>query len=181
MTQEQTCSIHGPYSAALASCPYCAAAAGGRPQAPQPLDDEMPTDPRGGQGPPVSGGYDEEETDFGIRARERIAEDEETAWPQRRGSGWDDDETVVERQQEGPMGFLVVKEGISDAKIILRDQKVSRPHAKFTFENDHFTIWDFCSENGTFVNGQRIIQATPLKENDVIKIGDNLLVLKTLE
>lgn len=196
MYQEGFCEKHGPYDASLGQCPYCARE-GGLPPEPQPLDDELPTDPWGGRGGSVAGGYREEETDFG-RAR---VYDDETVWPE--GGGGEDadlDETVVdraERGEEGVLGFLIVANGMrrgrvhrvhngttigrDKARIIIRDPKVSRPHAKFTMEGDRFTIWDFASENGTFVNGERIREATPLKENDVIKIGDTQFVLKILE
>ena len=36
------------------------------------------------------------------------------------------------------------------------------------------------SENGTFVNGEAIRGATVLQENDEIKTGDTVFVLKTL-
>jgi hypothetical protein len=195
MSQEAFCEIHGPYDASLGRCPYCARERSGNlPPDPPPLDDELPTDPWGGRERPS---YHEEETDMGIRAR--VYEEEDvTQWPESRPGGWDDDETVVERSsgEEGMLGFLIVKEGMrrgqvhrvhdgttvgrEHARLILRDPKVSRPHAKFTIEEDQFTIWDFGSENGTFVNGERIREARALEENDEIKIGDTTFVLKTL-
>lgn len=196
---EKFCTKHGPYDANQASCPFCDRERG-LPGAPTPLDDELATDPWGGQARRApSGGpsADDDETDFGIRARHLESEDEVTQLPQRRREpDYDPDETVVEHREEGTLGFLIVKEGArrgqvhrisggttvgrSNAKLILRDAKVSRPHAKFTVEEDNFTIWDFGSENGTFVNGERINGATPLKENDEIRIGDSVFVLKTL-
>ncbi|MBN1485066.1 MAG: FHA domain-containing protein [Chloroflexia bacterium] len=195
MTQEAICPKHGPYDASLGRCPYCERESG-LPPAPFSLDDDLETDPFGGRQAPAQAAYNEEETDFGIRAK--VYEDEDfTELPERRPAGWEDDETVVERAEEGMLGFLIVKEGMrrgqvnrigngttigrGEAKIILRDPKVSRPHAKFTLEDDQFMIWDFGSENGTFVNGTRIREATRLQENDVIKIGDNVFVLKILE
>lgn len=140
---------------------------------------------------------DEEATDWPKRRTGKWDEDEDvTDWPKRRRPGIDDDDTVVEHAEAGLLGFLVVKEGMrrgqvhrikhgstigrSGADILVRDPKVSRSHAKFTVEDDCFFVWDFGSENGTFVNGNRIREATPLAENDVIKIGDTLFVLKTL-
>jgi hypothetical protein len=198
---EKFCTKHGPYDASLINCPFCERERG-LPGAPTPLDDELATDPWGGRsGQPNRTASrpagDDDETDFGIRARYLESEDEMTQLPEsRRGVDYDPDETVVEHQEEGLLGFLVVKEGArrgqvhrisggttvgrSNAKLVLRDAKVSRPHAKFTVEGEAFTIWDFGSENGTFVNGERITGATPLKENDEIKIGDTVFVLKTL-
>jgi len=58
---------------------------------------------------------------------------------------------------------------------------VSNPHAKITLEDETYVLWDFGSKNGTTVNDERIRAATELKENDVIKIGDTVMVLKVLE
>ena len=197
MAREQgLCEKHGPYDASLGQCPYCAQESG-PPAAPRPLDDELPTDPWGGQERPAAGAYDEEETDFGFRAR---LYEEDTQWPERRREGRDIDETIPygrERGEEGLLGFLIVKEGMrrgkvyrvqngttigrDQANIMIRDTKVSRPHAKFTIEDDQFVIWDFGSENGTFVNDERIREAKRLQENDVIKVGDTIFVLKILQ
>jgi len=70
--------------------------------------------------------------------------------------------------------------GRDQGSLILDDSKASATHARITFENKHYVIWDFGSSNGTFVNGKRIRQATPLDENDVIKIGNTVFVLKLL-
>jgi len=196
MREEGFCELHGPYDASLGRCPFCAKASD-LPPAPPPLDDELPTDPWGGQERPTRTPYDEEETDFGFRARLHEEEEDVTQWPDRGPAAQYEDETIVERAEEGLLGFLIVKEGMrrgqvhrvhqgatigrDQAKIVIRDPKVSRPHAKFTIEDDQFVIWDFGSENGTFVNGERIRGATPLNENDVIKLGDTVFVLKTLK
>lgn len=196
MRQEAVCERHGPYDASLGRCPYCDTGRG-LPPAPPPLDDDdLETDPWGGHQRVAPAMSDEEETDFGIRAR--VYSDEEvTEFPERRPADWDDDVTVAESSQEGMLGFLIVKEGMRrgqihrigngttvgrrGAKIVLHDSKVSRMHAKFTIEDAKFLIWDFGSENGTFVNGTAIREAIPLKENDVIKVGDSVFVFKTLE
>jgi len=200
MSGEGFCDRHGPYDASLGGCPYCAQE-GDLPAAPRPLDDELPTDPWGGRKRPVQVVYEEEETDFGFRARRYEEEEDATQWPERRRPGWDDiGETVVERPPtaEGLLGFLIVKEGMRRGKVyrveggttigrkganilLSDDAKVSQHHAKLTVEDDQFVIWDFGSTNGTFVNGERIREATPLSENDVIKIGDTVFVLKTLQ
>ena len=162
-------------------------------------DDEEETDPRGSAQNYEA--LDEEVTDWPKRRAESWEDDEEvTDWPRRdrgRSGRWEDDETVVERAETGLLGFLIVKEGMrrgqvhrirhgttigrGDAKLLIRDAKISRSHAKFTVEDEQFFIWDFGSENGTFVNGDRIREATALQENDVIKLGDTAFVLKTLE
>lgn len=111
--------------------------------------------------------------------------------------GMDEDITELDQVSTGKLGILWVKDGnrrghiytIKDSSVVGRregdliidDPKVSNPHAKFTVEDGQFIVWDFGSRNGTFVNGERIRAATPLKENDTIRIGDSTFILKILE
>lgn len=197
MAAELVCPNHGPYDASYGTCPYCQAEAGGRrPVPPTPLsEDDLPTDlgaaPSRGFGSP-----DDEETDLGARRRGRPLDDD--VEPTELGvRARIEDETEIEFVEAGSMAILWVKDGrrrghISkvkegsvigrkDGDLILDDPKVSNPHAKFTLEDQGFVIWDFGSKNGTYVNGERIRAATPLKENDLIKIGDTTFVFKVLE
>ena len=168
---------------------------GGRERSAHGVPDEDETDPRGGGG--QRAGEDDEITGMPMRQRPTWDDDEEiTEFPQRGGSSWEDDETIVERLETGLLGFLIVNDGMrrgqvhrirhgttigrGDSSIMVRDQTVSRVHAKFTIENERFNIWDFGSEKGTLVNGDRIREATPLQENDIIRIGSTTFVLKTL-
>jgi len=144
---------------------------------------------RGGGGRGGRGGFEDlDETDFPRRGR--------------RGDGWKDDDfdadsTVVDRPtRKGLLGWLIVKEGNRRgqffevrhdytigrkvADIVVRDSKISRQHVKLKIKENQFVIWDLASENGTFVNDEEIMGATPLKENDEIRIGDTVFVLKTL-
>jgi len=164
----------------------------------------MVTDLRGGSGyeqvtaptmPP--GSFDDEGETEVPRGHKHgildIEEDEETEL----GRASRDDVTELEAPVTVPLGILWVKEGLhrgryypirhgtvigrKEGDLILDDQKVSSSHAKFTMEDDQFTIWDFGSSNGTYVNGKKIREATLLEENDLIKIGDTIFVLKLLE
>ena len=56
----------------------------------------------------------------------------------------------------------------------LPDLLVSRNHAELRIAHNEAEIVDLGSANGTFVNGQRVIQA-PVYEGDVITIGHYLL------
>lgn len=201
------CPVHGPYDGA--SCPYPPPHdSSPRPVPPAPLsDDDMVTDLRGGYGgqetaptmPP--GNFDNEneaETEIPQgRAKGRILdleEEEETEL----GRAHREDVTELEVPTGGPLAMLWVKEpahrrgkyyairhgtviGRKEGDLILDDPKVSGSHAKFTMENDQFTIWDFGSSNGTYVNGKRIREATLLEENDLIKIGETVFVVKFLD
>lgn len=205
--EEKFCNLHGPYPANLPACPYCQ---GERiPQPPQfpmmddsaptnmgmamggvmggMLAEDQPTDP----GFPAMGRYDSGRTDFAVQ-RGGILDEESTQL----GAVQVDAVTEVEDIAVGLMGILWVKNGRrrgqiftihegsvigrTQGTILLDDPKVSQMHAKFTVEDDQFVIWDFGSSNGTYVNGERIRAATPLRENDEIKIGDTIFTLKVL-
>ncbi len=52
------------------------------------------------------------------------------------------------------------------------DPEISRRHARITRRaGDQLTIEDLGSTNGTFVNGKRIEEATPLTPGDTVKMG----------
>lgn len=71
--------------------------------------------------------------------------------------------------------------GRDEGNVVLDDHKVSGRHAKITLENGKYFIWDLASANGTYVKGRRIREATPLEENDRVKIGDTVFIVKLLE
>jgi pSer/pThr/pTyr-binding forkhead associated (FHA) protein len=65
--------------------------------------------------------------------------------------------------------------------IVIDDERVSDQHARVRVDEEgQFVVWDLASTNGTFVNGERITAATPIVENDEVKVGHTVLVLKTL-
>ena len=194
---ELVCPTHGPYDASYGTCPFCSGQAD-RPPAPSPLDeDDLPTDfgsdfqggswtdddaPTDlGDGRPGSGGHFDDDVDPTELGFEHHLEDA----------------TELDIEDMSALAILWVKEGHRRGRIyrikdgdtvgrregdlIIDDPKVSNPHAKFTIENDKYVVWDFGSKNGTTVNGAKIRAATELKENDLIKIGDTIMVLKTLE
>lgn len=204
MAQELTCPLHGPYPASYGSCPRCAKLSGARPQDPGPIgasDDDMPTDYFSGpvrasfqlgnnldESPTVLPGrgggsgrildMDEQETNLGLRDKVR------------------DDVTELDIQDTGPQAIFWVKDGKRRGKIyplkdetiigrksadlVVDDPKVSTVHAKIVLENGEYVLIDFKSKNGTSVNGERIRAETTLKENDTIKIGDVVFVIKIL-
>ncbi len=165
-----------------------------------PSQNDLPTDfGPGGASPQKGYGSDDAPTDLGPKRKsgKRFLDidDEEETNLGRYAMG--DDVTELDHAITGTLGILWVKDGnrrghvykIKDSTVIgrkegdlvLDDPKVSNPHAKFTVEDGQFTVWDFGSRNGTFVNGERIRAATILKENDAIKMGDSTFILKILE
>ena len=150
------------------------------PTAPPSLD-EMDTQLPGHK--PAYRGTDEDVTDVAFDSSSRI------------------DETVLDDQFIRPKhaveAILWVKEGnrrgswypIShdavigrdEGNVVLDDDKVSGTHAKIAVENGQYFIWPFASKNGTYVKGKRIRGATRLEENDRVKIGDTVFIVKLLD
>jgi hypothetical protein len=103
-----------------------------------------------------------------------------------------------------PLGWLVVKEPLARRGEVLpvranqvigrsgdaqwNDPRVSRQHARLTFEPPEgapddppvFHLWPFGPANPVYINGREIRGATPLHENDEIRLGGTLFVFKTL-
>lgn len=185
------CPEHGPYDGA--ACPYHGGDVGGRPENPS-LDDDLPTEPPGGFGRPA---YDsgEEPTEMPGGKGPMYDDEEPTEYP---FGGYDDiDVTELDKPETIALAMLWVKEGRrrgrtypikhgtivgrKEGGLILDDPKVSGTHAKFTMEKNDFVVWDFGSSNGTYVNGKKIREATVLEENDLVKIGETVFVVKLLE
>src|ERR1700681_3829436 len=62
-----------------------------------------------------------------------------------------------------------------DCTVVLNVPAVSREHAVIRRIQGKFYIEDMKSRNGTFVNNKEVTTRTLLKDNDKIKICDNLL------
>lgn len=61
----------------------------------------------------------------------------------------------------------------SDCQIFVPDMRVSRQHARLWKDNDSWALEDLGSNNGTFVNGVKVQQATTLRHDDEIVIANN--------
>ncbi len=61
--------------------------------------------------------------------------------------------------------------GRSSDQVHLSDHSASRQHAELRPSNDHWQILDLNSSNGTFVNGQRVVSPTDIKDGDQIRVG----------
>ncbi len=59
--------------------------------------------------------------------------------------------------------------------IVLRDPQVSRYHLRLTLREQDYVLADLGSTNGTRLNGQQISGQRPLKDGDIIALGDSIL------
>lgn len=59
-------------------------------------------------------------------------------------------------------------------EITINDPEVSRHHCRLTRGPNDYTLEDLGSTNGTFVNGQRLTGARPLKQGDLVGMGETV-------
>ena len=57
------------------------------------------------------------------------------------------------------------------------DQRISRRHARLTYEDGEWLVEDLGSANGTFAGRERVLRITPLSPGDRIMVGHTCLVL----
>lgn len=55
--------------------------------------------------------------------------------------------------------------------IVLRDPYVSKQHAKIVEDEGKYFLEDLNSANGTYLNNQKVLDVTMLKNGDRIKLG----------
>jgi hypothetical protein len=78
---------------------------------------------------------------------------------------------ILEDKRIIPLANPVINLGrMLDNQVAIEDPRVSRRHAQLRNMQNHFVIFDLNSTGGTYVNGQRIQQAT-LKPGDVISLA----------
>lgn len=64
-----------------------------------------------------------------------------------------------------------------DNDVAIDHPLISRHHARLVRTGSQWSVTDLGSTNGTYVNGQRVAAATPLRAGDVIDLGGSRLVL----
>lgn len=75
-----------------------------------------------------------------------------------------------------PLSSLETKIGRSpEADITIPEASVSRIHAKLSLEEEAVFIEDVGSANGTYINDQKVSVKTPLKDQDMIRLGTVIL------
>jgi len=67
-----------------------------------------------------------------------------------------------------PTPFLIGRQ--SENNLVLRDNRISRNHARISMDNGDYAIEDLDSRHGVFVNGQRVKRHL-LKDGDRIDFG----------
>lgn len=190
------CPNHGPYEGDV--CPYTPPHGDEGRHNPSLDDDDVATDLGDHRGAGRFENSGEEPTEIpGGGRRGRFLDDDEDETDYGQGRYDELDVTELESPNVVTLAMLWVKEGRrrgrtypikhgtmvgrKEGNLILDDPKVSGMHAKFNMEGNNFVVWDLGSVNGTFVNGKKIREATVLEENDLVKIGETVFVVKLLE
>lgn len=65
--------------------------------------------------------------------------------------------------------------------VCLSERKISRKHAKIQDKQEGHILLDLGSTNGTYLNGQRVEQAVPLKAGDMLRIGTSVINIAVSE
>lgn len=63
-----------------------------------------------------------------------------------------------------------------DNQLHLSDATLSKQHARLTVQPNGLFIQDLNSSNGTFVNGQRLINAAQLNSGDMVQVGTTVIL-----
>ena len=64
----------------------------------------------------------------------------------------------------------------SECTYRLEDAEVSRKHATFFIQGGSLVVKDEASANGTYVNGQKLVGQTTLKDGDRIRMGQTVMI-----
>jgi len=181
----RNCTIHGPYNESYAICPACA---GVRPGG---EDITLNT---------ASTAIPDDERTLAPTRRQRASANDGTQTIAPQGGRGSLTGTIVEGPQEtGLLGWLIVKEAPtmrrgqvlalkqnviygrgSKADHQVPDDKMSEIHCRIQRDETNWKVTDTGSTNGTYVNGTKIKETTTLQENDEIKMGTSVFVLKVL-
>ena len=58
------------------------------------------------------------------------------------------------------------------------DEEVSRRHAHIVSEGEAWELVDDASRNGSYLNGARITEQSPLNDGDVLRFGDTVVLFR---
>ncbi|HEX9620704.1 MAG TPA: FHA domain-containing protein, partial [Polyangiaceae bacterium] len=88
----------------------------------------------------------------------------------------------IEDDQSSKTEFALTRDeyslGRADGNAVrLTERNISRHHAKLVRNGAGWVIQDLSSYNGCFVNGERVRESAPLRDGDLLQLGDYRLAL----
>ena len=186
------CERHGPFDPPHRTCPFCALEADqrhayGPPSVTVPSPAANPDARRQQPAPPPAPGPTEVIGRGEHTPAEDAAEPNEPPPDPAPPLAW----LIVREPHERRGALLSIKPNQTigrDADVRWDDPRLSRVHARFTLEPPEdapdappvYHLWPFAPTNPVSINGRAIRGATPLHENDEIKLGTTLFVFKVL-
>ncbi|MDZ4766903.1 MAG: FHA domain-containing protein [Chloroflexota bacterium] len=93
--------------------------------------------------------------------------------------GGDSFRLIVRRGPQPNQIYELTKEIVTIGRditndIVINDPEVSRHHMRLTRGAGGFTLEDLGSTNGTFINGQRLTGARPLRNGELVGLGETV-------
>ncbi len=70
-----------------------------------------------------------------------------------------------------PLAASVIIGRKNESDIVIKDPFISNQHAQISLDEGSYFLEDLDSANGTYLNGERIMDAVKLQNGDRIKIG----------
>jgi hypothetical protein len=67
----------------------------------------------------------------------------------------------------------------ADSDLVLTNPRVSRRHARLTWDGERFLIADLGSKNGTCINGAPVAELAPIADGDTLELADSRLHFQT--
>lgn len=67
----------------------------------------------------------------------------------------------------------------ADSDLVLTNPRISRRHARLTWDGEHFLVEDLGSKNGTRINRAPIATPTPIADGDTLELADSHLQFQT--
>jgi len=65
-----------------------------------------------------------------------------------------------------------------ESSIVVEDNSVSLKHSKIKSVDNKFYLFDLASDNGTFLNGKKLLRPKAIYDWDEIKIGRTLFIFR---
>jgi len=62
--------------------------------------------------------------------------------------------------------------------IVLSNALASRQHCALRLDGDTLLVTDLTSANGTWVNGERVVEPRPLRHGDLVRVGTDVLEVR---
>lgn len=66
---------------------------------------------------------------------------------------------------------VIIGRDPAQAGVVVQDGSISRKHARFVFQDDHWAVENLGSSNGVFVNDTELTARAPLKPGDRVRLG----------